>query len=262
MNHHIIPIDHDDDDQDMSSRRALPLPMVVEDEACVDFARFASLTVSVPQQQQQSTTDICTEVSRSLKAIRVSPELFNQRKRPKIVAVKRVSFCKQVKVNRIPRVSTEHRSECCDSQKKYREAARIDAAALRQKEQEQNNTTMSYFHQFERILEVMSNPPPGGAKDEEQNQILSGLLRSTQSDAEARGLEASLFPHFKKMRRHISRTILRAQSRLPSHISADEKAILLREVSLRLTKPLRHLARWMGARDANGVMDIVLESRG
>jgi hypothetical protein len=193
--------------------------------------------------------------TRAQKPARVSPRSPVQRKRVKTIEGKHVSFCNQVKVVSIPSVATIDKVPVGRLRTNIREWDRATCAALRQQVEERNP---SYVQQFERILRLMAHP----TKEEEHNGVLSKLLRATSLDSPARGLEPIIFPTLKDRRRHILKTVLKAQSRLPEKFSPEEKTALLSEVCQRLTRPSRHMARWLGAIDAKAVMKIVLESRG
>ena len=261
MTYHLIPIDEDQMLPHPCTRRGrdttfetLPRQLQLQQRSITSLSGIPGLLTSDCGEPKPNA------VTRPQKPARVSPKSPVQRKRVKTIDGKRVSFCKQVKVISIPALET------CDTpsidgtpvghrQTNIREWDRAYCAALRQKVEERNPL---YVQQLERILQLMVHPN----KDDERNVALSKLLRGTSLDSPARGLEPIIFPNLKARRRHILKTVLKAQLRLPEKSSPEEKTALLSEVCLRLTRPSRQMARWLGAIDAKAVMKIVLESRG
>ena len=71
------------------------------------------------------------------------------------------------------------------------------------------------------------------------------------SNTPTRGLEAYIFPQYHSERRKkVIRSVLRAQSKLPTTIDVDGRARLLNATSKHLTRPMRRLARLLAIGDA------------
>jgi hypothetical protein len=74
------------------------------------------------------------------------------------------------------------------------------------------------------------------------------------SDTPARGLEPYIFPEYhSQQRRKVVRSVLDAQRKLPSKLSADGRARVLNATSKHLTRPMRTLARLLANGDARVV---------
>ena len=71
------------------------------------------------------------------------------------------------------------------------------------------------------------------------------------SNTSARGLEAHIFPQYhSERRRKVIRSVLKAQSKLPTTIDEDGRARLLNATSKHLTRPMRRFARLLAIGDA------------
>jgi hypothetical protein len=70
------------------------------------------------------------------------------------------------------------------------------------------------------------------------------------SNVPIRGLEVYIFPELTQSRHRVVRMVLKVQRLLPSKMSPDEKAAILRSVSKKLTRPSKRLSRLFGIGDA------------
>jgi hypothetical protein len=237
----LIPMQHDE-------IIALSRSMQVDEE----FARaFNRIPLSAPSRLPPPP---CVP-GQTLKRTRISPDLNVERKQLKKTSCKTVSFADHFNVIEIPVVRVTDEVHYWSSGSEIRESVRADLKSFK-RQQVCEEDVQNYVDRFDLVLQTVVRQ----TKVHEQNQTLAELLRSNYLDSPARGLEPYLFPTLRDMRRRTLRTILRAQSRLPAEMTAEEKTILLSEVSLRLTKSSRLMARWMGACDAKAVLKLVQES--
>lgn len=78
------------------------------------------------------------------------------------------------------------------------------------------------------------------------------------SNTPARGLEPYIFPEYHSQQRSkVVRSVLDAQTKLPSKLSADGRARVLNATSKHLTRPMRTLARLLAIGDARVVAGFV-----
>lgn len=259
----------------------LAFPTLMESASILPWG---SLLHGVAQQEQLPLPSPVFSQARSPKHCRVSPEVQGGRKRPKHShSRKRVIFSPHVRVREIPvlapsRDTSDDDGDSVDidrdefaqhfwySGRSIRKSLRADIISIKRdlRANPSARKDTSYLKAMELGLQPGSSGLPTMASssatvaDEPQHQL---LLCETSLDSPARGLEAYFVPSIKEWRQHVTATILRAQSKLPNHLSEEEKGILLRRLSLRLTHSNRHMARCLGAGDAKVVMNMILESR-
>ncbi len=116
---------------------------------------------------------------------------------------------------------------------------------------DEDQTTCSYIEHFQEALTVSQSP----------DGKLDSILRKMSMDTPVRGLEHCMFPEIAHSRRRVIHKILRAQARLPPHASPGQRAFLLREVSMNLTRPSRRIAQLLAIGDAKVVLDEMLATR-
>jgi hypothetical protein len=124
--------------------------------------------------------------------------------------------------------------------------AKRTSALYRHPRGEDDDSSCDYHSKFASAVDMCTNS--------------SGYMEGAPllSNTPARGLEPYIFPEYhSQQRRKVVRSVLDAQKKLPSKLSADGRARVLNATSKHLTRPMRTLARLLAIGDARVVTGYV-----